>query len=143
MKQQRWSRKYQGDARVPRRLDVARLGPFQDTDVFYAATKPRPTGRTGPSSWSATATSQAAIFLHETESSRRAQPPPSDHALRASPVNCGCPGAVGDLTRLDLRLVAGKLHERHVSNLTGGEGSLESHFEWLRRLPWRKAPTMA
>ena len=37
-----------------RRLDLARLGLFQGTDVFYAATKPTPDRcRTGPSSWSA------------------------------------------------------------------------------------------
>ena len=38
---------------------------------------------------------------------------------------------VGDLTRLDVRLVAGKLHQlqRQLPDLTGGEGSLEPQFD--------------
>ena len=38
---------------------------------------------------------------------------------------------VGDLTRLEVRLVAGKLHElqRQLPDLTGGEGSLEPKFD--------------
>jgi ribosomal protection tetracycline resistance protein len=39
--------------------------------------------------------------------------------------------AVGDLTRLEARLVAARLHElqRQLPDLTGGEGSLESRFD--------------
>ena len=39
--------------------------------------------------------------------------------------------AAGDLTRLKVRLVAGKLHElqRQLPDLTGGEGSLEPQFD--------------
>ena len=39
--------------------------------------------------------------------------------------------AVGDLTRLEARLVAARLHElqRQLPDLTGGEGSLEPRFD--------------
>ncbi|HEY9379090.1 MAG TPA: translation factor GTPase family protein [Jiangellaceae bacterium] len=39
--------------------------------------------------------------------------------------------AVGDLTRLEVRLVAGRLHhlQRQLPDLTGGEGSLEPRFD--------------
>jgi ribosomal protection tetracycline resistance protein len=56
---------------------------------------------------------------------------------------------VGDLTRLELRLVATRLHElqRQLPDLTGGEGTLESRFDGYEpvrgrppaRRGWRQA----
>ncbi len=60
--------------------------------------------------------------------------------------------AAGDLTRLELRLVAARLHElqRQLPDLTGGEGTLESRFDGYvpvqRRPPvrrgWRQAESV-
>jgi ribosomal protection tetracycline resistance protein len=45
----------------------------------------------------------------------------------------------GDLTRLEVRLVASRLHElqRQLPDLTGGEGTLESAFDGYRPVPGR------
>ena len=58
--------------------------------------------------------------------------------------------SAGDLTRLEVRLVAARLHElqRQLPDLTGGEGVLEARFDGYQpvrgrppyRLGWSRAP---
>ena len=50
--------------------------------------------------------------------------------------------SAGDLTRLEARLVAARLHElqRQLPDLTGGEGTLESRFDGYEPVRGRSRP---